>query len=310
MAPGEAVGVDVDAGQVAQARALAAERGAANARFEAASAYALPYPAAGFDAVFLHNVLQHLREPAAALAEAHRVLRPGGVLGVSDSDFGSTLLWPADPLVEQTHALYLRWWRHTGGDPYLGRRLLAPGHPVERGGGDGGSGVQAQGDDAAPCSAVAGLGGGLPPPEGEVGHRPVGAEGEADDRVPPGADVARRADPPVLQVHPDHPAATAGRGGRSGGCAVDDGGVPPAAGERRAPGPGLQEDRIDPPAAGVPDDARLGGARRGGDRRDEHRGGGPRRQRPRGRPAGTGGPRTRPLAGSIRVRVPSRELAT
>ena len=125
MAPGEAVGVDVDAGQVAQARALAAERGAANARFEAASAYALPYPAAGFDAVFLHNVLQHLREPAAALAEAHRVLRPGGVLGVSDSDFGSTLLWPADPLVEQTHALYLRWWRHTGGDPYLGRRLRA-----------------------------------------------------------------------------------------------------------------------------------------------------------------------------------------
>ena len=50
VAPGEVVGVDLQPAQVEQARALAAERGVANVRFEVASAYALPFPDAAFDA--------------------------------------------------------------------------------------------------------------------------------------------------------------------------------------------------------------------------------------------------------------------
>jgi SAM-dependent methyltransferase len=46
-------------------------------------ATALPYPDGSFGSVALLYVLYHLPEPDLALAEAHRVLRPGGLLAVS-----------------------------------------------------------------------------------------------------------------------------------------------------------------------------------------------------------------------------------
>jgi SAM-dependent methyltransferase len=47
------------------------------------------YPAGHFDVVLVWHVLEHLREPDAALAEMHRVLRPGGRLVVAVPNFSS-----------------------------------------------------------------------------------------------------------------------------------------------------------------------------------------------------------------------------
>ncbi|MGB3167806.1 MAG: metalloregulator ArsR/SmtB family transcription factor [Alteraurantiacibacter sp.] len=44
----------------------------------------LPFPAASFDTVLLHQVLHFAQEPALALREAARVTRPGGRIGVVD----------------------------------------------------------------------------------------------------------------------------------------------------------------------------------------------------------------------------------
>lgn len=121
VAPGEVIGIDLRPEPIEQARAAAACAGIANARFVVGSAYALPFPDASFDAAFAHQVLIHLREPVRALAEVRRVLRPGGVVGVCDLDFGAGIQFPPSSLDEQRRALLCRVLEHNGANPWLGR---------------------------------------------------------------------------------------------------------------------------------------------------------------------------------------------
>jgi len=59
-------------------------------------AAALPFGDGAVDAVVMLDVLEHVAEPSAVLAEVHRVLRPGGVLVLSVPHRG--LLAPLDSL--------------------------------------------------------------------------------------------------------------------------------------------------------------------------------------------------------------------
>ncbi|MHB8648312.1 MAG: methyltransferase domain-containing protein [Thermomicrobiales bacterium] len=127
IAPGEVVGIDLRPEPLEQARMAANERGIANVRFEAGSAYELPFPDGSFDAVFASVTLMHLREPVRALEEVRRVLRPGGMVGVRDPDFDSIIVFPLMPLWEQFYDLRGRVLRHNGANQFVGRthrRLL------------------------------------------------------------------------------------------------------------------------------------------------------------------------------------------
>lgn len=128
VAPGEVVGLDAAPDVVAQAQQHADGLALANLRFEVGDLFALGYPDAAFDVIHLHQVLQHLADPAAALVELRRVLRPGGVLAARDSDYGAFTWAPADPALDRWLELYFAVTSRNGHDARIGPRLLGLAH--------------------------------------------------------------------------------------------------------------------------------------------------------------------------------------
>ncbi|MEO1015214.1 MAG: metalloregulator ArsR/SmtB family transcription factor [Pseudomonadota bacterium] len=80
----EGVGYDLSREMLAVARARLEEAGVAHAQVRLGDALAAPAETASADIVCIHHVLHYLAEPAAAVAEAARVLKPGGRLIISD----------------------------------------------------------------------------------------------------------------------------------------------------------------------------------------------------------------------------------
>ncbi len=80
----EAIGIDASAAMLALARARLARAGLANAAVRRADMYRLPFADAGFDLVVAQMVLHYAEAPGRVLAEAARVLTPGGRLVVID----------------------------------------------------------------------------------------------------------------------------------------------------------------------------------------------------------------------------------
>jgi SAM-dependent methyltransferase len=88
------VGVDPAPGLLDRARELAA--GMSNLTFAVADGRELPFAEAGFEVVVFDSTLSHIPEPAPALAEAFRVLCPGGVLAAFDGDYATTTVALSD----------------------------------------------------------------------------------------------------------------------------------------------------------------------------------------------------------------------
>jgi SAM-dependent methyltransferase len=122
---GEVVGIDAASDVLDGARQEASRRGQANVRFETGDVYRLAFGDGAFDVVHAHQVLQHLSDPVAALAEMRRVCRPGGVVAARDGDYGGFFWFPADPGLDEWQALYRDVARALGGEPDAGRHLLA-----------------------------------------------------------------------------------------------------------------------------------------------------------------------------------------
>jgi len=84
---GCAAGVDVSQSMIEEAHRRSAKF-VAQLRFAVADAEALPWASGYFDACLADRVFQHLRNPARALNEMLRVIKPGGRVVVVDRDWG------------------------------------------------------------------------------------------------------------------------------------------------------------------------------------------------------------------------------
>ena len=79
------VGIDLAENMLRHARAKQARSPhRARLEFRRADAKGLDFPAASFDAVLSNTILHHIPDPRPFLAEARRVLKPGGVLLIRD----------------------------------------------------------------------------------------------------------------------------------------------------------------------------------------------------------------------------------
>lgn len=80
------VGIDLSRAMLAVARVNLQRPGASNCQVRHGDMYRMPFATESFDAVSIHMVLHFSDDPATALLEASRVLRPGGHMVVVDFD--------------------------------------------------------------------------------------------------------------------------------------------------------------------------------------------------------------------------------
>jgi ubiquinone/menaquinone biosynthesis C-methylase UbiE len=81
---GRLVAVDIQPQMIAQVEQRVRQARLTNVETYVASAYALPLAAATVDRAFLVTVLMEIPDPNRGLAELHRVLKPGGVLSITE----------------------------------------------------------------------------------------------------------------------------------------------------------------------------------------------------------------------------------
>ena len=85
------VGLDLTPALLAQARAAAVQGALSNVSFTCGDAASLPFATASADLASCAYALHHIPDPAGAIAEMSRVVRPGGFLALVD------LFVPSDP---------------------------------------------------------------------------------------------------------------------------------------------------------------------------------------------------------------------
>jgi len=123
MTSGRVTGIDREESQIERARSCAASQHLHNVTFEVGSIYELPFPEASFDVVFAHAVFEHLSSPAAALAELHRVLAPGGLVALRSPDWGGFIVAPDTAGLQSAINRYMEIQTANGGDVYAGRKF-------------------------------------------------------------------------------------------------------------------------------------------------------------------------------------------
>ena len=94
-----------------------------------------PFGTASFDHLFVCFVLEHLSDPADALARLAALVRPGGTVTVIEGDHGSAYFHPDSAAARAAIDCQVQLQAGAGGDALIGRRvypLMVRGGPGRR----------------------------------------------------------------------------------------------------------------------------------------------------------------------------------
>lgn len=120
---GRVVGVDFAPSAITAAQEQARARGNDTTRFLVGDMFDLDLEPTSFDVVHAHQVLQHLKDPVAALRAMARYCNPGGIIAIRDADYGAMTWYPQSAGLEQWRSTYSTGARANGAQPDAGRRL-------------------------------------------------------------------------------------------------------------------------------------------------------------------------------------------
>jgi SAM-dependent methyltransferase len=123
VSPGDVLGIDIEASHIAIGNQRAASLGLKNCRFETASIFDLPLSDNSVDAVYGHAILMQFSDLNAVWIEIKRVLKPSGLIGFREIDFGASLYHSDTSPFRQLQQVLRRSIAHNGGNPDIGRRL-------------------------------------------------------------------------------------------------------------------------------------------------------------------------------------------
>jgi SAM-dependent methyltransferase len=110
--------------EYAQSQLDAITVSAPNLHFQQGDAHELPFEDNTFDFVYCRYLLEHLHDPATAVAEMLRVLKVGGRICVQENDDWMSRFDPDCPVFYEVWLRFVELQARLGGDGYVGRRLF------------------------------------------------------------------------------------------------------------------------------------------------------------------------------------------
>jgi SAM-dependent methyltransferase len=115
--------VDISPESIRLAEERVRGEGIANVTFRQGDIFRLPFTPGSFDHIFICFVLEHLADPAGALAQLRPLLKEGGTLTVIEGDHGSTFFYPENPDASRAVECLVELQQKIGGNALIGRQL-------------------------------------------------------------------------------------------------------------------------------------------------------------------------------------------